>query len=151
MGNSALNDGKRNHFSSYELTMKQYAKKYAVTFGIFIIVDLIWLGIIAQPLYEWAIGDFLASSPQWWAAIMFYLLFVVGILYFAVDPALKAKQAKPAAINGALFGFMTYMTYELTNYAVLEGWSLAIVPIDIAWGTILAASTAMITFRVLHR
>lgn len=126
-----------------------YLFRWAITFAAFIVIDLIWLGIVAQPLYDHFIGEFLRESPNWYSALAFYSLFVAGVLYFAVDPALRQKSRRYAFKNGALFGFFTYMTYELTNHAVLEGWPFGIVLIDIAWGTVLGGATAVLAYSLL--
>lgn len=126
-------------------------KNFFLSISIFLVIDLIWLAIIAQPIYDHYLGNFLAESPRWWAAIVFYILFVVGLNYFVLTPALKIKSMKMAISNGAAFGFFTYMTYELTNYAVIEGWPLGIVPIDIAWGTILALIVTTTSYKILAR
>lgn len=122
---------------------------WLITFCIFLAVDLVWLGVVAQPLYNKYLGDFLADSPLWGAALLFYALFVVGLQYFAIEPALSKSSKGLALKNGALFGFFTYMTYELTNYAVLADWPSGIVLIDIAWGTILGGLVAYISTTLL--
>ena len=122
--------------------MKDWLIQFGVTFAIFIIVDLLWLGILAKPIYDKYLGDLLASPPNWSAAILFYALFIVGLIYFAITPALDGGSIADAAKNGALFGFFTYMTYELTNYAVIKDWPWQIVPIDIAWGAVLGLSVS---------
>jgi uncharacterized membrane protein len=126
-------------------------KHFLVSFGVFFVVDLIWLGILAQPVYDATIGDFLRDQPNWFAAILFYILFVIGLQYFALNPAVEARDGALAMKNGALYGFFTYMTYELTNWAVIEGWSATIVPIDILWGTFLAFAVTSISFRIIDR
>lgn len=133
------------------MDLQLFVKRWLVTFVVFMGVDLIWLGIIAQPIYDHFIGEFLADSPNWAGAIAFYTLFVVGIVHYAVNPGLKQKSAIVSAQNGALFGFFTYMTYELTNFAVLEGWPLGIVFIDIAWGVVLGSATAYLSWMALSR
>ena len=129
----------------------QTLKTFLVTFAVFMVVDLIWLGIIAQPIYDHFIGDFLAETPQWWAAILFYILFVVGLIYFALYEALQKKSLRYAIERGTAYGFFTYMTYELTNYAVIEDWPLGLVPIDIAWGIVLSLSVSSISYKLLSK
>ena len=116
-------------------------KKWLIVIGIFVLIDLFWLGILANPIYDKYIGDFLRPDPLWLPALLFYGLFITGLVYFALDPALKAKNQSLALKNGALFGFYTYMTYELTNYAVLDNWPWQIVPIDIAWEALVGHTT----------
>lgn len=125
--------------------MTQYVIKFAITFAVFITIDLIWLGIIAKPLYQYYLGNLLRTSPLWPAAILFYSLFIIGLIIFAIDPAVLAKDVKKGFIMGGLFGFFTYMTYELTNWAVIKDWPGEIVAIDILWGIILSSSVCGIS------
>ena len=120
----------------------KYILHYLLTIPVFFAVDLIWLGLIGKPLYEKYIGHLMREDVNWKAAILFYLLFILGILIFSVYPALKLEKVSHAIIYGALFGFFTYMTYELTNMAVIKDWSWQIVPIDILWGTVLCSLVA---------
>lgn len=131
--------------------MLRYFKIWLTTFTVFIVIDLLWLTVIAKPVYDHFIGDFLSDNPKLIAAGVFYILFVVGIVYFALLPALKNKSSKLATVNGALFGFFTYMTYELTNFAVIDGWPFGIVPIDIAWGTLLGLFTSYISYKLIRK
>ncbi len=103
------------------------------------VIDLVWLGILARPIYVHYLGDFLRPTPHWPMAFLFYALFVCGLIMFAIEPALAAKDVKQAFIKGAYFGFFTYMTYELTNFSVMKDWPIGIVPIDIAWGVCLSS------------
>ncbi len=112
---------------------------YVASFISFLVIDLIWLGLIARPIYQKYIGQFLAEQTKWGSAIVFYLLFVAGIVYFATWPALQDGSILKAVVNGALIGFLAYMTYELTNHAVIAGWPWQIVIVDIIWGTALGA------------
>ncbi len=119
-----------------------YFYLFLITFAVFLIIDLIWLGVIARPLYAKYIGHHLRPDTRWIAAIIFYALYSVGIMIFAILPATIVLSA---VIMGGLFGFFCYATYELTNYAVIKKWPLQIVFIDILWGVILTASVAGIT------
>jgi uncharacterized membrane protein len=126
----------------------KYLFHFLLTVPVFFAVDLIWLGIIGKPLYQKHIGHLMAEKVNWTAAIIFYLLFILGILIFAVYPALKIDKVSYAITYGALFGFFTYMTYELTNMAVIKDWSWQIVPIDIVWGTILCTLVSLGSFYI---
>ena len=121
---------------------------YLSTLVVFGIVDFIWLGFIAKDLYRNGIGHLMAESPNWVAAVLFYLLFIVGLVYFAVGPALEAGAWQRAALNGALFGFFCYATYDLTNYATLKGWPVAIVLADLGWGAFVSAVGATAGFFI---
>ena len=121
---------------------------YLLTFVVFLAVDMLWLGVIAKNLYARYLADFLSDKINWTAAIVFYLLFVVGILIFAVYPAISKQSVQHALLMGALFGFFTYATYDLTNLATLKGWPVPLVIIDIAWGTLLSATVAFCGFQL---
>ena len=123
-----------------------YAKLYALTLGVFLAVDLLWLGVVARRFYQTQLRPFLSPTVNWPAAFVFYLLYVVGILMFAVLPGLAADSLTLAARWGALFGFFTYATYELTNLATLKEWPLKVVLVDMAWGVALCTGVASAGF-----
>jgi uncharacterized membrane protein len=110
---------------------------YLLTTVVFFAIDMTWLGFIAKNLYRKYLGSFLSDTVNWTAAIIFYLLFIVGIFYFAILPAVEKNSLAKAILSGALFGFFTYATYDLTNLATLKNWPLPIVFIDIIWGAVL--------------
>jgi uncharacterized membrane protein len=122
----------------------QQIKLYAVLVPVFFLIDLLWLGVIAVDFYQSQIGHLLSPTVDWVAAVVFYLLVIAGIQYFAVRPGLAARRVGVAAFNGALFGFFTYMTYELTNRATLPDWPLVMVVVDTAWGMVLCTLVASI-------
>ena len=133
------------------MTLTLAIKLYGVAFAVFMVIDLIWLGFVANNLYRKAIGPLMRDTPNWPVAFAFYALFVVGLLYFAIAPAVDGGTLQDALVKGALFGFFTYATFDLTNWAVLKGWTPWIVPIDMAWGTALGASVASITWLINDR
>jgi uncharacterized membrane protein len=104
-----------------------HLKLYLALIPVFFLVDLLWLGVIAVDFYQAQIGHLLAPEVDWAAAVAFYLLFIAGIQYFGVRPGLASGRVADAALNGALFGFFTYLTYELTNRATLPAWPLTMV------------------------
>lgn len=110
---------------------------YLLTAIVFFAVDMAWLGFFAKGLYKKYLGHFLSENVNWPAAIIFYLLFIAGIFYFAILPAVEKNSLAKAVISGALFGFIAYATYDLTNLATLKDWPLPIVFIDMAWGALL--------------
>ena len=118
---------------------------FLITTVVFTVIDLIWLGIVAQPLYNHFLGHLKRPSPYWPAAIAFYLLFIVGMMIFAVVPAIAKQSVLHALMMGAAYGFFTYMTFDLTNWAVLKDWPAGVVFIDIAWGTLLSLSVSSIS------
>jgi uncharacterized membrane protein len=126
----------------------KFIMSYVLTAVVFFAVDLLWLGLIAKDLYQKYLGDLLAEKVNWTAAIIFYLLFIIGISIFAIYPAVQKDSVGHAILMGALFGFFTYATYDLTNLATLKGWPMGIVFIDITWGTILTAIVSTAGFYI---
>jgi uncharacterized membrane protein len=120
---------------------------YLLTIPVFFIIDLAWLGVIAKDFYQGKL-EHLLGPVNWTAAIIFYLIYIVGIMVFAVAPALDAQSLTKAVVLGALFGFFVYVTYDLTNLALLKDWPMSVVFVDILWGTILTGSVATISYLI---
>lgn len=125
--------------------------QYAIAAAVFCLLDLVWLGTIAEETYERHLGDLLAPSPDVGAALVFYAIFVAGLLYFVIHPAVVSASWRRAVGAGAFFGFVTYATWDLTNLAVLRDFPAALVPIDLAWGTFLAATVSVTTYAATRR
>lgn len=125
-----------------------YLKLYALTVPIFFIIDIFWLGVVAREFYRHRLGFILSPQVNWTAAVIFYLVYIVGILFFAVRPAVNANSLVQAAVLGGLFGFFTYATYDLTNFATIKQWPLAVVIVDILWGVCLCTLVASLSFLV---
>jgi uncharacterized membrane protein len=123
-------------------------KLYLLTLAVFLIIDMIWLGLVARALYRKYLGFLMSPSPNWAAAILFYLLFIAGLLIFAVVPGLKAESMSRAVLLGALFGLVSYATYDLTNLATIKDWPLVVTIVDMIWGTVLAASVSWISYLI---
>jgi uncharacterized membrane protein len=104
-----------------------------------LVLDLLWLGWIARPLYQQGLAHLMAESPTWWAAALFYAVYGWGLLRLAI---VRSDTVAGAARAGALFGFVAYATYGLTNLATLRDWPVALAFIDIAWGTLASAAAA---------
>jgi len=121
---------------------------YFATIPVFLGIDMIWLSLIAPKLYKNQIGHLMAESPNWAAAMIFYLIYIIGIIVFAVLPAHSKDSVMLAIILGGLFGMIAYSTYDLTNFAVLKNWPIFITIIDIAWGTFLTAAVSAISFYI---
>jgi len=120
---------------------------YLLTLPVFFAIDMLWLGLIAKNIYQEQLGHYLKTNPNWPAAIIFYLIYIIGIIIFAVLPNIN-KEPPKAAIFGALFGFFAYATYDLTNYSTIKNWPLGIVIIDIIWGTILTSTVALVSYFI---
>jgi uncharacterized membrane protein len=131
------------------MNLKSTIISYLLTLIVFLIVDMFWLGIIAKNLYQKYLGFFLTDRVNWTAAMIFYLIYVVGISIFAIYPAVNKGSAINAILMGALFGIFTYATYDLTNLATLKGWPLQIVFIDILWGAFLSALVSFSGFHII--
>lgn len=128
-----------------------YLKLYVVTLPIFLAIDMLWLGVFAKEFYSKNLGHLMRSPPDWISAGIFYLINIVGILIFAVIPALEKKSLFSAITLGALFGFFTYATYDLTNRATLKDWPILVVLVDIAWGVFLTGLTSSLSFLMASK
>jgi len=124
------------------MTTLQFIYLYLMTVPVFFLIDMLWLGVIAKDFYQ----SQMEVTVNWTAAIIFYLMYIVGIIIFAVAPALKTGDWMTALVWGALFGFFTYATYDLTNLATLKDWPLKLVFVDIIWGTVLGSSVATASY-----
>lgn len=122
--------------------MLTYVIAYVSTAVVFLGIDSVWLGIVAPAFYRRHLGDMLLDQPNFVAAGLFYLIYIAGIVYFAIAPALQNGGWVQAAIAGAVLGFVAYATYDLTNWATLKNWSVTIVIADLAWGTVLTSASA---------
>ena len=120
----------------------QYAVAYVATLVVFLALDAVWLGTMANLLYRPTLGDILLPKFSPAPAILFYLIFIVGILIFAIVPAMKDGQWTTTLLYGALFGFFSYGVYDFTNMATLRNWSLKITLADLCWGTVLTSASA---------
>lgn len=125
-----------------------YLKLYLLTIPIFFVIDLIWLGVVAKSFYQKNLKYILSPNVNWTAAIIFYLIYIVGILIFAVVPAATKDSLRYAVMWGALFGFFTYATYDLTNLALIKDWPLKIVVVDILWGVVLCSTVAVLSYYI---
>lgn len=125
-----------------DMTVKYFAI-YMASLVTFLIIDGLWLGIVARSFYVQQIGHLLRPSPDFGVAGAFYLLYVVGVVVFAVLPALAQQSWVTALVLGALLGFIAYGTYDLTNLATLAGWPVLVSVVDMIWGAVLTATVAL--------
>jgi len=125
-----------------------YLKLYALTVPIFFIIDILWLGVIARGFYRRNLGFILSPEVNWTAAAIFYLMYIVGIIFFAVRPAVASHSWVQAAVLGGLYGFFTYATYDFTNLATIANWPLVIVAVDILWGVYLCAVVSVLSYMI---
>ena len=122
---------------------------YIVTILVFFALDMAWLGLIAKDLYQKYLGPLLSEKVNWLAAIAFYLIFIVGIFIFVIYPSVEKQSVQRAMILGAVFGFITYATYDLTNYATLKGFPLTIVFIDLVWGAVITSLVSLAGYYIV--
>lgn len=129
-------------------TFMTFLVYFGISFVLFFIIDIIWLGLVAKKLYSKWIGHLMLEKPNWIAAITFYVLYIVFIVIFVLIPA--EHSLSYAMTYGALFGFITYATYDLTNLATLKTWPLQMVIVDILWGTFLGFSVSTLAYLIKH-
>lgn len=125
-------------------------RNYIIVFIVFFAIDILWLGFVAKNLYRDHLGHLMRASTNWPAAILFYMAFIGGLIFFVINPALEKDSYTYALVIGGLFGFITYATYDMTNLATLKDWPLFITVIDITWGTVLNALTSMVSFFIIN-
>lgn len=127
-----------------------YLKMYIIAFIIFLAIDAIWLGLVAPKFYKAQIGHLMSERPNLFAALIFYLIFIVGVVYFVINPAIEAQSIIKVLISGALFGFITYATYDLTNLATLKDWPITVTIVDLVWGTSLSTLIGLFTYLIYN-
>ena len=130
--------------------MNSYIWQFLVAFGIYLIIDVIWLSTAGPALYFVELAGMLRDKPNFPLAFLFYMVFVAGLVGFVIHPAVAADDVWMAIKMGAFFGFVSYATYDLTNLASLKGFTPRIAMIDLAWGTVLSASVSSLTVLALR-
>lgn len=128
-----------------------FIKLYFIALTVFFVIDMVWLGLVAKNFYRSQIGFLMKSDINWIAAIIFYLMFIVGLVLFVIVPAIEKGSWMHAFLFGALFGLITYATYDLTNLATLKDWPLLVTIVDLAWGAVLAASVSTATYFIASK
>lgn len=124
---------------------------FAVTFVTLIVIDMVWIGIIAMPFYRQELGNLLADNINWPAALLFYAFYAIALLVFVIKPALAKASLKHALVYGVMLGFTAYMTYDLTNLATTRDWPLSITIVDLLWGTVLTASVSGVMYAIARK
>lgn len=128
----------------------EFLLQMLVAAGLFVAFDAIWLGRVAPKFYRKHIGSLLADKPNFVAAGVFYVLYVVGMVVFAINPALENDSVVQALGLGALLGLVMYATYDLTNQATLKVWSTKVTIVDLAWGAFITATISALTFLIFN-
>ena len=126
-------------------------KLYFITLIAFLGIDSLWLGLVAPSFYKSQIGYIMTENPNFLAAGLFYLLFIFGMVIFIVEPGVREQTLMQAVARGALFGLVTYATYDLTNLATLQGWPILVTVVDLIWGTVLSAAVTLVSVWVGKR
>lgn len=124
------------------MAAQQMLKLYGLTALVFFAIDLVWLGVVASGFYQRHLGHLMANQVRWAPALLFYLLFILGILVFAVLPGLSAASLQRAVALGAFLGLFAYATFDLTCAALFEGFPNVVVVVDMIWGTVLSAGVS---------
>jgi len=122
---------------------------YLIVLGVFLVLDIAWIGFIAKNFYNKMIGFWMKKTPNWAAAVCFYLLYVFGLIFFVINPALSKGSWSYAMLVGGLFGLIAYSTYDLTNLATVKDWPLKITIVDLIWGSVLSAITSLIGYNLI--
>lgn len=130
------------------MTAKQIFVMYLITLAVFFLIDMIWLGVVAKGFYRRHLGPMLSPKVNWAAAVLFYLLFIVGLLVFVIKPALVGGEPIKALFFGALLGLISYATYDLTNLATLKDWPLIVTVVDLIWGAVLGGAVSFISVLI---
>ena len=128
------------------MTLLSLAKLYGLTAAAFFAIDLVWIGVVAQAFYRQHLGHLMRADALWPAAILFYAIYIAGILVFAVLPGLESESWSRTIALGAFLGLFAYATFDLTCLALFEGFPPVVVVVDLAWGTFLTASVAAAGF-----
>lgn len=124
---------------------------YGIVLVVFFAIDMVWLGVIAKNLYAKHLGYLMAPQVNWIAAILFYLLFILGLLVFVIEPALIQQDLLKLVLSAALFGLVTYATYDLTNLATIKDWPMVITLIDLTWGMSLSVIVSTLSYLILMK
>jgi len=128
-----------------------FIRLFLIALPVFFAIDIVWLALVAKKFYQQQIGFLMRPNVNWVAAIIFYLLFIAGLVVFVISPAVVKQSWIHALLFGALFGLITYATYDLTNLATMKDWPLLVTIVDLIWGTVLAASVSVITYFIADK
>ena len=126
-------------------------KLFISTLVVFLTIDLAWLGIAAKAFYANQLGHLLSPSTNWIPAVVFYMLYILGILLFVVLPGIQQGSLRSTLLRGAFYGLITYATYDLTNLATLKDWPILLTLVDIAWGTVLCTLVSIFSYYIGKR
>lgn len=129
--------------------MAEYIKAYIITFLVFLVIDFVWLGFVAKDIYRNKIGFIMKDNFNMSAALIFYIVFIIGLMFFVINKAVVMGSWQYALFAGMFFGVITYSTYDMTNLATLKDWPISLTVIDIIWGTVLNGATSLISYWII--
>lgn len=130
---------------------ESHLKLYLTSLAAFLAIDALWIGLVANAFYKNQIGYLLKSDPDWVAAGIFYLLFVLGIQIFVLLPGLQARSLRFTLARAAFFGLVTYATYDLTNLATVKDWPVLVTVVDLIWGAVLSSAVSLVGYLLGRR
>lgn len=128
-----------------------FIKLYLIALSVFLAFDILWLTLIAKNFYAKHLGYLMAKNPNLFVAFIFYLIFIAGLVFFVITPAIDKKSLTQALLAGAFFGLVTYATYDLTNQATVMDWPYIVTIVDLIWGMFVSASVSVITYFLALR
>ena len=128
-----------------------FFKLFLIAIPVFFAIDMVWLGVVAKNFYREQIGFLMTTNVNWIAVGILYIILVAGLVFFAIEPAFEKGVLMQAILLGALFGFVTYAVYDLTNLATLKDWPIMVTFVDIVWGTTLGALVSGITYVIADK
>ncbi len=128
-----------------------FLKLFTIALPVFFAIDIIWIGFLAKDFYRSQIGTLLKSDVNWTAAIIFYLIFIAGLVTFVIAPAVEKGSWSHALIFGALFGLVCYATYDLTNLALAKDWPVLVTIVDLVWGAFIASAVSVVTYFIVNK
>ena len=139
-----------NGIIEVEVVDLMFLKLYLIAFVVFLAIDAIWLGLVAPKFYKEHIGHLMSAKPNFLVAGIFYLLFIVGIVYFVLVPGVEEKNLAKVVLSALLFGLMTYGTYDLTNMATLKDWPIIVTVVDLIWGSVLTTTVSVLSYLIYN-
>jgi uncharacterized membrane protein len=125
-----------------------FLKLYLIALPVFLGIDIVWLTLVSKNFYARQIGYLLAKNPNLFAAFIFYLIFIAGLIVFVIAPAIDKKMWTYPVLAGAFFGLVTYATYDLTNLASVKHWPIIVTIVDLIWGMVISATVSIITYLI---
>lgn len=131
--------------------MQAIAFRYVGVLLVLVVGDALWLSYFARAMFRPVLGEILLDNPRWSAAILFYLIYALGVLVFPLAQGLRNGSLGEAVLYGALFGFLAYMTYDLTNLVTIKAWTMPLALIDMGWGALLTAAATAVGYAIAQR